>query len=63
MVAKEVLWNLPYVQLILFIVANLLLLAIAGWLWRQGDHEIWNRLEEKYRICAPSTQIQISDTE
>ena len=37
-----------YTQLILFIVANILLLVIAGWLWRQGNHEIWYKLEEKY---------------
>ena len=38
-----------YIQLILFIIANIILLAIARWLWKLGDHEIWYRLEEKYR--------------
>ena len=49
MVTKLAWWTLPPDQLILFIISNLLLLAIAGWLWRQGDHKIWYKLEEKYR--------------
>ena len=49
MVAKLAWWTLPPLQLILFIAENLILLAIAVWLWRQGDHKIWYRLEERYR--------------